>query len=141
MNSQQLAANTNMKTGSTAKHILVVDDDPEVLRSIKDSLQLEGHTVSTARDGTHGLGIAETQDIDLMILDMMMPKRSGFLVLERLRQHTDKTYPVIMITGNEGDRHQKLAGILGVDEYIRKPFTMDLLVDTVKKLLARGSDN
>ena len=137
MNSQ-LATKKNMKTESTAKHILVVDDDPEVLRSIKDSLQLEGLQVSTARDGTHGLGIAETQDIDLLILDMMMPKRSGFLVLERLRQFTEKTYPVIMITGNEGDRHQRLADILGVDEYIRKPFTMDLLIDTVKRLLARG---
>ena len=121
------------------KHILVVDDDPEVVRSIEEALKLEGHTVSTARDGTHGLGIAETQPIDLLILDMMMPKRSGFLVLERLRQYTDHTFPVIMITGNEGDRHKKLANLLGVDEYIRKPFTMDLLIDTVNRLLERGS--
>ena len=69
-----------------------------------------------------------------MILDMMMPKRSGFLVLEKLR----RTRPVpmrVMITANEGSRHKAYAEMLGVDDYIRKPFAMDRLVDSVHRLL------
>ena len=66
---------------------------------------------------------------------MMMPRRSGFLVLERLRQNDLEPVPVIMITGNEGNRHQQYAEMLGVNDYIHKPFTMDRLLDSVNNLL------
>jgi DNA-binding response OmpR family regulator len=67
---------------------------------------------------------------------MMMPRRSGFLVLERLRQTTDNPVPVIMITANEGARHREYAEMLGVSDYIAKPFTMDRLLNSVSKLLS-----
>ena len=100
-------------------------------------LRLEGagHEVVVARDGNQGLALAERENPDLMILDMMMPKRSGFLVLEKLRRLRDEPLPVIMITGNEGSRHKAYAELLGVSDYIRKPFAMDRLIDAVENLL------
>ena len=71
-----------------------------------------------------------------VILDMVMPKRSGFLVLEKLRRTRDVPIRVIMITAKEGSRHKAYAEMLGVDDYIRKPFAMDRLVDSVQRLLA-----
>ncbi len=88
-----------------------------------------------ARDGNQGLALAERENPDLMILDMMMPKRSGFLVLEKLRRLRDVPLPVIMITGNEGSRHKAYAELLGVSDYIRKPFAMERLINAVGNLL------
>lgn len=120
---------------SDHKHILVVDDDPEITESIRCALKTAGFKVSIARDGNQGVAIAETKEPHLVILDMMMPRRSGFLVLERLRQNDLEPVPVIMITGNEGNRHQQYAEMLGVNDYIHKPFTMDRLLDSVNNLL------
>jgi DNA-binding response OmpR family regulator len=66
---------------------------------------------------------------------MMMPKRSGFLVLEKLRRVRETPVRVIMITANEGSRHKAYAEMLGVDDYIRKPFPMDRLIESVKRLV------
>ncbi len=118
------------------KTILIVDDDFEIIESVRYALEGAGYNVVIARDGNQGLALAEREDPDLMILDMMMPKRSGFLVLEKLRRLRDEPLPVIMITGNEGSRHKAYAELLGVSDYIRKPFAMDRLIDAVEKLLA-----
>ena len=118
-----------------AAHILVVDDDPEIVETIAATLRGKGHEVSTAHDGNQGVAYAETKSPDLVILDLMMPRRSGFLVLERLRQNSETQMPVIMITGNEGMRHKKYAELLGVNDYIQKPFTMDRLLESVSNIL------
>ncbi len=120
--------------------ILLVDDDPEIIESIRYALEGQGYTVIVARDGNQGLALAERETPDLMILDMMMPKRSGFLVLEKLRRSSDLLLPVIMITGNEGSRHKAYAELLGVNDYIRKPFAMDRLLDAVSKQLEKKRD-
>ena len=119
----------------TTKKILVVDDDYEIIDSIRYALEGEGYLVVIARDGNQALALAERENPDLMILDMMMPKRSGFLVLEKLRRVREIPLPVIMITGNEGSRHKAYAELLGVSDYIRKPFAMDRLLQAVEKLL------
>ena len=116
-------------------HVLVVDDDAEIVESMRYALEGCGFQVSVARDGNQGLALAENLTPDLLILDMMMPKRSGFLVLEQLRRDGNDQVRVIMITGNEGNRHQQYAELLGVDDYIRKPFPMDRLLASVKQLL------
>jgi len=118
------------------KRVLIVDDDGEIIESVKYALESKGFEVLVARDGNQGLAMAERDDPDLVILDMMMPKRSGFLVLEKLRRTRVVPIRVIMITANEGSRHKAYAEMLGVDDYIRKPFNMDRLVEAVKKLLA-----
>ena len=120
----------------TAKRILLVDDDAEIIESLRYALEAKGHSILVARDGNQGLAMAEQEDPDLVILDMMMPKRSGFLVLERLRRTRPVPIRVIMITANEGNRHKAYAEMLGVDDYIRKPFTMDRLLDSVDRLLS-----
>ncbi|MEQ8846231.1 response regulator [Botrimarina sp.] len=125
-----------MKTASGTKRVLLVDDDAEIVESLRLALEANGLEVLVARDGNQGLALTEREDPDLVILDMMMPKRSGFLVLERLRRtKDDKSPPVIMITANEGNRHKAYAEMLGVDDYLRKPFPMDRLIDSVKRLL------
>jgi DNA-binding response OmpR family regulator len=121
---------------SKPKRILLVDDDAEVVESMRFALTTKGYEVLIARDGNQGLAMAEREDPDLVILDMMMPKRSGFLVLERLRRTRKFPVRVIMITANEGMRHKAYAEMLGVDDYIRKPFAMDRLLDSVNRLLA-----
>lgn len=118
------------------KRILLVDDDNEIIESLRYALQAQGYEILIARDGNQGLAMAEREDPDLMILDMMMPKRSGFLVLEKLRRTRLVPLRVIMITANEGSRHKAYAEMLGVDDYIRKPFSMDRLVESVNRLLA-----
>ena len=118
-------------SGSDAAKILIVDDDAEIIESVRYALEGEGYDVVIARDGNQGLALAERESPDLIILDMMMPKRSGFLVLEKLRRMSDEMVPVIMITGNEGSRHKAYAELLGVSDYIRKPFQMDKLLRAV----------
>ena len=115
--------------------VLLVDDDVEIVETVSYALESAGYEVVIARDGNQGLALAERENPQLMILDMMMPKRSGFLVLEKLRRELDLPLPVIMITGNEGSRHQAYAELLGVSEYIRKPFPMDRLLNAVERLL------
>ena len=121
---------------SAKKRVLLVDDDPEIIDALRYALDAKGFETLVARDGNQGLAMAEREDPDLVILDMMMPKRSGFLVLEKLRRTHPIPVRVIMITANEGSRHKAYAEMLGVDDYIRKPFGMDRLIDSVERLLA-----
>lgn len=118
------------------QRVLLVDDDHEIVESVRYALEANGYEVLIARDGNQGLSMAEREDPDLVILDMMMPKRSGFLVLEKLRRTRPVPLRVIMITANEGSRHKAYAEMLGVDDYIRKPFAMDRLMESVKRLLS-----
>ena len=132
------------KKDDEAKRILLVDDDREIVEAMRVALEAKGYSILVAWDGNQGLAMAEREDPDLVILDMMMPKRSGFLVLERLRRtrpvplraNTKAERKVIMITANEGTRHKAYAEMLGVDDYIRKPFPMDRLLGSVDRLLS-----
>jgi DNA-binding response OmpR family regulator len=126
------------KAETDTKRILLVDDDREIVESMKIALEATGYEIMVARDGNQGLAMAERDDPDLVILDMMMPKRSGFLVLEKIRRTRPVPLRVIMITANEGSRHKAYAEMLGVDDYIRKPFAMDRLIDSVNRLLGKA---
>jgi len=136
MAKKQAEADNGGDAGTDKRRILLVDDDPEIIEALRYALESKGFSILIARDGNQGLAMAEREDPDLVILDMMMPKRSGFLVLEKLRRTHPVPVRVIMITANEGSRHKAYAEMLGVDDYIRKPFPMDRLIDSVKRLLA-----
>lgn len=123
------------ETTKAAKRILLVDDDAEIIESLRLALEANGYEVLVGRDGNQGLALIERENPDLIILDMMMPKRSGFLVLERLKRLGEKKQRIIMITANEGNRHKAYAEMLGVDDYVRKPFPMDRLIGSVQRLL------
>lgn len=126
---------TDEAAAAKVHRILVVDDDAEIIDTVQFALKSKGYEVLIARDGNQGLAMAETDGPDLVILDMMMPKRSGFLVLEKLKS-LGTSVKVIMITANEGSRHKAYAEMLGVHEYLRKPFAMDKLLESVQRLLA-----
>ncbi len=117
------------------KTILVVDDDPDLVVALTTSLSETGATVETASNGNDAVKHAETLNPDLVVLDIMLPQKSGFLVLERLRQ-IQPPPRVIMITGNQGRRHRQYAEALGVDEYLNKPFRMERLLEVTENLLS-----
>ena len=130
---EKVEASPAAPAGKAGKRILLVDDDAEIVESMRTVLESRGYQILVARDGNQGLVVAEGEEPDLVVLDMMMPKRSGFLVLEKLRPNPMR---VIMITANEGSRHKAYAEMLGVDDYIRKPFAMDRLLESVDRLLS-----
>ena len=116
------------------KTILIVDDDVELSDAFRAVLERQGHRVIQARDGHQGKQAIYQQRPDLVILDMMMPRMGGYPVLEHFRGKPDAP-PIIMITANEGSRHKAYAEYLGVIDYIRKPFAMERLLETVTKAL------
>src|SRR5438874_900947 len=100
------------------KTVLVVDDEPDIVDVLRGVLELHGYRVLTAADGNAGLALAEREAPDLLILDMVMPVRSGLNVLEKLRRRPLSGPRIIMISGNEVNRHRLYAEQLGVDDYI-----------------------
>lgn len=122
------------------KKILIVDDDTDILTAIQTALQDTGAEILTASDGNTAVTTALEKAPDLLILDAMLPQRSGYLVLEKIkakRPRGSKPF-VIMITGNPGKRSQTWAESLGADDYINKPFRMDRLMESVEKLIAKA---
>ena len=120
------------------KSILIVDDDPDMVTALTTVLGSTGAQLETATDGNQAVTMALELTPDLIVLDAMLPKRSGFLVLEKLKptkKKKDKPF-VIMITGNAGKRHQTWAESLGVNGYLTKPFRMERLTDLIEKILA-----
>lgn len=118
--------------------VLIVDDDQDVLESIDAAFQSEGALTALAMDGAEAVKICQDDPPDLVILDMMLPKRSGFLAVEKIKGREDSPV-VIMVTANEGRRHQAYAESLGVDKYMLKPVPLErLLAAAVELLKARG---
>lgn len=115
--------------------ILLIEDDREIQNTLKLVLEGAGYRVSMASNGAEGQRIIQAENPGLIITDMMMPRMGGFPVLEYLKT-VDDPPPVIMITANEGGRHKAYAEMLGVVDYLRKPFAMDVLLDSVSKALA-----
>jgi DNA-binding response OmpR family regulator len=120
------------------KRILLVDDDNDILSSMQAAFEPTGATIDTAKDGNKAVELVEKNQPDLVVLDMMLPGRSGFLVLEKIKARKPKNAKpfVIMITGNQGARHKMYAESLGVSEYFNKPVKMDKLIASAEKLLA-----
>jgi DNA-binding response OmpR family regulator len=121
-----------------AKTILLVDDEADILAIMRAALEPAGYRILTAEDGNMGLALAEREQPDLVVVDMMMPKKSGFLVLEKLKQRPGGGPRVIMVTANESARHREYAQKLGVDDYIIKPFETAQLLNSVRRLCPLG---
>jgi DNA-binding response OmpR family regulator len=117
-----------------AKTILIVDDDKDLVQGLRLVLEGLGYRILCAYDGVAGLSVAEKERPHLLIVDMMMPQKSGFLVLEEIKAKGHASPKVIMMTANEGSRHKAYAEILGVDDYLRKPFAMDKFLASVQRL-------
>lgn len=115
--------------------VLIVDDDRDILESFEFALESEGAETYTASDGNTAISRCEEHKPDVVVLDMMLPGRSGFLALEKIKGHADSP-SVVMCTANEGRRHQVYAESLGVDEYLLKPVPLGQLIETVERLAA-----
>ena len=115
-------------------NILIVDDDQDILESFDAALQSEGALTLTVTDGNAAVSTCADDPPDIVVLDMMLPKRSGFLVLERIKGFEDSPL-VIMVTANEGHRHQAYAESLGVDAYLLKPVPLEILIEKCVELL------
>jgi two-component system alkaline phosphatase synthesis response regulator PhoP len=116
--------------------ILIVDDEPEIVRGLEDNLRFEGYQTLSATDGRHGLALALSEAPDLVLLDIMMPGMSGWDVCRELRAK-GLDIPVIMLTarGEEADRVQGLE--LGADDYVTKPFGLRELMARIRAVLRR----
>ncbi|MDG2053840.1 MAG: response regulator [Phycisphaerales bacterium] len=117
------------------RSILIVDDDEDILRSMEIAIKSEGASTETAMDGNTAISMCNHSNPDAVVLDMMLPKRSGFLVLEQIRELPEAPI-VIMVTANEGRRHKAYAESLGVHDYLNKPVALDSLIETLARLLA-----
>ena len=121
------------------KKILIIEDDPGILLSLKDEFESEGYTVSTAEDGEKGLEIAKQQKPDLIILDIMLPVLDGYEVCKRLRMEGNTT-PIIMLTVKDKEIDKVLGLELGADDYVTKPFSLRELMARVKAVLRRTEE-
>jgi len=116
--------------------ILIIDDDAQLRLMLAELLRLENYTVETGTDGIDGLSKVASKGVDLIILDVMMPRKDGFATLKKLRQ-TSRT-PVIMLTAR-GEANDRIEGLeYGADDYISKPFNPRELLLRVKAILKRS---
>jgi len=116
--------------------ILIVDDEPEIVRGLEDNLRFEGYQTLTARNGADALAVAAREAPDLIVLDLMLPVMSGWDVCRTLRDRGIDV-PIIMLTarGEEADRVRGLE--LGADDYLAKPFSLRELLARVRAVLRR----
>jgi len=119
------------------RRILLVEDEPGLVMTLTDRLEAEGYAVASAADGEAGLATASSQGFDLIILDVMLPKKSGLEVCRKLRQ-SGNNVPVLMLTAR-GQVVDKVVGLqIGADDYLTKPFDMMELLARIEALLRRA---
>lgn len=121
------------------RFVLIVDDESDIRESVETVFKAEGARTITCSDGNKAVRMCLDEKPDLVILDMMLPGRSGFLVLEKIKGYEDSPV-VIMITANEGKRHRSFATGLGADLYLQKPFSMDVLIERSVELLQQADE-
>ncbi len=118
-----------------SKRILIADDEPRYLRLLEANLRTEGYEVVTAQDGLQALEVFSNQPIDLVLLDVMMPRLDGFSTCQRLREFSN--VPIIILTA-KGEEQDRVRGLdLGADDYMVKPFSATELLARVRAVLRR----
>lgn len=119
-----------------AKRILIVDDEPRYLRLLEANLRTEGYEVTTAQDGMQALEVFSAEPIDLVLLDVMMPRLDGFQTCQRIREFSNVPIVILTARGEEQDRVRGLD--LGADDYLVKPFSATELLARVRAVLRRA---
>ena len=123
-------------TETDMKRILVIEDEPQMLLGLRDNLELEGYEVQTAADGEQGLARAAAFNPDLVILDLMLPRKNGFDVCRELRERSATT-SIVMLTARSAETDKVLGLELGADDYVTKPFSITELLARVRAVLRR----
>ncbi len=120
------------------KNILIVDDEQDIVESIKFVLEASGYSCYTAFDGEEGLRLAKEIMPDLIILDVMMPKINGYKISRLLKYDSKyKNIPILMITARSQEEDKLIGEETGADEYITKPFDLDDVLKQVEKYLGK----
>jgi two-component system KDP operon response regulator KdpE len=122
-----------MNTEEKKRCVLVVDDQPKVLRFVEIDLKVRGFEVITATSGSEALELVRSARPDIMLLDIIMPRMNGFEVLEKLRDFTK--LPVIAFSASPGNYHDAMR--LGANDFVTKPFQPDEMASRIKSLLGR----
>src|SRR5580692_9287438 len=117
--------------------VLAIEDDPAILRGLADNLRFEGYEVLTAADGETGYRLQQERKPDLILLDLMLPRMSGFEFCRKLRGEGIQT-PVLMLTARSEEADRVLGLDLGADDYVTKPFSVRELMARVRALLRRS---
>lgn len=125
------------KTARLGKRILIVDDEPHIVRTLEDLLTAEGYIVYKALDGKRALEQVEAMSPDLVVLDVMMPKMDGFEVLRRLKKNkSTMDIPIIMLTVKSTSADIEEGITLYAEKYLTKPFNSEVLLQEIEKSLA-----
>ena len=119
------------------KHILVVEDEPDIQELLCACLRDAGYQVSEALDGVEALALFQSRPFDLVLLDVMLPKIDGFGVCEVIRRQSQ--IPVLMLTALEGEEDQLRGFGMDIDDYVTKPFSMPVLLEKIRVILRRSS--
>jgi len=121
----------------TAKHVLLIEDEPNIIEAISFILRQDGWKVSTVSDGKRSVDMVGQLSPDLVILDVMLPGRSGFEILQELRlTESTKALPVLMLTAKGQSKDKQVAQALGVSHYMTKPFSNQDMLAVVRGLIA-----
>jgi DNA-binding response OmpR family regulator len=116
--------------------VLIIEDDPALLRGLKDNFEAQGHRVQTARDGREGLSAALANPPDLLLLDIMLPRMNGYEICRAIRAK-QLEMPIIMLTA-KGQEEDIIRGLeLGADDYVTKPFSIRELLARARAFLRR----
>jgi two-component system, OmpR family, alkaline phosphatase synthesis response regulator PhoP len=123
-----------------SKKILIADDEPNIVAAVKFLLERNGYEVHVARNGEEALKLVEACNPDLVLLDVMMPLRSGYEVCKRIREHADWQHiKIIMLSAKGRDAEVSKGLAIGADHYITKPFSTQELVAKINGLLGVGA--
>lgn len=123
---------------SPQKRVLIIDDDESLIEPLQLAVEAAGYEVLTARDGNEGVMKIERDAPDLVLLDLVMPRRSGLAVLDSIADHKLRDPKVIMVTGSDESKYRDLALERGVDRFIPKPYQIDDLIQVVDELMSSG---
>ena len=125
---------------SEKPRLLLVDDEPSIVKMVGKRLEVEGFDVIVAMDGEEGLTKAQTEHPDLIILDLMLPKLNGYEVCTTLKRDTSyQKIPIVLFTAKTQDKDEKIGMECGANAYVRKPFRAQELLEKIRTLLAASS--
>ena len=117
------------------KHILIVEDEPDIQELLRAYLEDAGYGTAAAGDGVEAMALFGTQPFDLVLLDLMLPKIDGFGVCELIRRQSQ--VPILMLTALEGEEQQLRGFGMDIDDYVTKPFSMPVLLEKIRVILRR----
>ncbi|ABM62665.1 response regulator transcription factor [Halorhodospira halophila] len=123
-----------------SQEILIVDDEDNIVLSLEFLMKQAGFEVRTAQDGEQAIEALEARIPDLVLLDVMMPRKDGYEVCQEIRQRSEWAHlPVVMLTAKGRDVEREKGLAMGADDYITKPFSTQEVVETVQHILANGA--